>query len=614
MADPQIPDEILRGFAQDEGFRKLSPDAQDRVVQRWAQENTKYVQPHENVLQTSARAAGIKEPFPYLNFIPGMKDINQGLVQGQQEMESQYPGETGRNRTAEFTKEMGGSILTGNIVRGATKSLPAIARGAITGAASAQPFHYDSMKYRAVGTAGASFLGGTIEPLVEGIGAVKNAIGDLGQLRRAPSVFAQRASDITSRATREEGALKGYEDFRTGQIQSEGNKLIDSATKQTYSKANQSGPDPKAFTEIQSQIDKLSKGADSLEKQTLPNVAWESGKKAVLKMKDVITKQGNKWNQDLQSLLGGKDTDTFIDPEKITSALTKTLKDNGVSLYTDDAGALQASRPLSSAENKIINLIKNINEKASGPNATGYGVREMLREGKLLGQDVNYGKQWTGDDFIINEARHNIVSEAKDLIPGLSEHYDKWAEWAPLRNKMVKNFDVFGDKYSEAGRSFIQKEVSGQLTPAQKSLASDIKGKVGDYSAPAKQVQSGIEGKRLRVENLKSTLSDLEDKIKTGKSLSDAEVQNIKDTFQKHIDDEIQNVKDITQKEIVSLQNRTGAAKERLSAIQSKAQAKIDRLKNIPKLMAITGGAGASLVGLWKAGGWLLHLTSGDGT
>lgn len=53
----RIPDEILRGFAKDEGFRGLQPDAQERIVQRWAQENTKYVPSAENILQKAAKAA-----------------------------------------------------------------------------------------------------------------------------------------------------------------------------------------------------------------------------------------------------------------------------------------------------------------------------------------------------------------------------------------------------------------------------------------------------------------------------------------------------------------------------------------------------------------------------
>lgn len=450
-----------------------------------------------------------------------------------------------------------------------------------------------------------------------GVGLAENAASDVGEniskVTRAPNVFEQRIADIGQRASRDEGALKGYQDFRTGEIQDQGNQLINASIKQAQAgKANQIGPTEDAIPQIQDQISKLSQGANVLEKQTLPNVAWESGKKAVTNIQDIISKQGNKWNQDLEGLLGGKDSDIYIDPQKITASLDSTLEKNGANLFPDENGVMQASKPLSSAEQKILNLRNSIEARGTGEQQTGYGVREMLREKRLLGQSVNYGKQWTADDYLLNQARHGIASAAEDVVPGLKEHNAAWGPFADWKEAAVKNFDVYGGKYSEAGRPFIQKEATGGLTPAQQSFAEDTKAKIGDYSGSAKQVTSGIAQKQARIDNLKATLSDLQDKVKSGSSLSPAEEQNIRQTFQKHIDDEINNVKDLTQKEIVGLQNRTGAGTQRLTDLKNAAEGKIGRLQSAGKLLVYTGGTGASLVGLWKAGGWLLHLLTGE--
>ena len=64
----RLPDEVLRKFAQDLGFRKLTPEAQDRIVERIAQERFNKVPKYPNVLTRAARAimdatTGIPSPF-----------------------------------------------------------------------------------------------------------------------------------------------------------------------------------------------------------------------------------------------------------------------------------------------------------------------------------------------------------------------------------------------------------------------------------------------------------------------------------------------------------------------------------------------------------------------
>jgi hypothetical protein len=122
----------------------------------------------EQAASQPSQSQQVKDPFPYLNFFEGGRRLNKGLVEGQQTLENLSPGITESNRKQEFVKQLTGSAmmgmgaesLAGNLPGLAAKTLPAaMARSAIGGAASAQPFTYDSGMDRLKGTAIGTALG-----------------------------------------------------------------------------------------------------------------------------------------------------------------------------------------------------------------------------------------------------------------------------------------------------------------------------------------------------------------------------------------------------------------------------------------------------------------------
>jgi len=167
------------------------------------------ITPTGNVLERSAKAAQ-KQPFPYLNWLPGGKELNQSLVEGQQSMEEQHPGSTSSNREKQFTKELGGSVAAGMGAGTVAKNaLPWLAKtglgsqaalGAVEGVAAAQPFHYENMGDRALGTAGASVLGAALPVGIAGAkGAYslgKKAVGRVSEAFKAPGELANVRSQI----------------------------------------------------------------------------------------------------------------------------------------------------------------------------------------------------------------------------------------------------------------------------------------------------------------------------------------------------------------------------------------------------------------------------------
>src|SRR3990167_5297292 len=52
-----VPDEVLRNFSKDPGFKKLSEDAQDRIVTRWSQDNYGQISSSGNVIERIGKAA-----------------------------------------------------------------------------------------------------------------------------------------------------------------------------------------------------------------------------------------------------------------------------------------------------------------------------------------------------------------------------------------------------------------------------------------------------------------------------------------------------------------------------------------------------------------------------
>ena len=118
----------------------------------------------------------VKQPLPYLNWLPGGKELNQGLMQSQQTLEDLHPGMTEANKGQQFLKQMGGSVMAGlgaesaaGLIPGlASKAMiPSMARAAIGGAAAAQPFDYNSLADRGMSTVGGAALGAALPPVIE---------------------------------------------------------------------------------------------------------------------------------------------------------------------------------------------------------------------------------------------------------------------------------------------------------------------------------------------------------------------------------------------------------------------------------------------------------------
>lgn len=444
-----------------------------------------------------------------------------------------------------------------------------------------------------------TYLGGGASAKVakEGIpkvgAAIGKRVGNAIPITRAPEVFGKRAEDIASRAAQEEGALKGYQGFRTGQIQEEGNALISAAEKKL---ASQGGPSTEAITGLQNEIAKSTQQAAVLEGK-VPDVAYQSGKAATGRIRQWITKEGKSWGQGLARLIGKGETDIMLDPKRVSEALTKTLESSGVYLQEGEKG-LQALGQIGPEETKILNVLNDI--RSSGK---PYGIKQLLKDKNMFGSRVSFGKQWDRGDWILNKAQHNISKIAEDVVPGLKQHNSKWAQFADLRDTAVKKFDVFGGEYSKSGRPFIESLAKGGQ-PEERALAQALESKIGDFSTPAKQVWAGSKEHLAKVDNLKSQITNLEKSSQAGKVASEAELAATKASIKQTVESEIKRLEELTTQDIVKLQNRTGESVAKLTAMRDKAAKKLAKLKAV----SVVGGSSIGAAGLLTGGKQILSI------
>lgn len=145
--------------------------------------------------QSSQPETKAQETSTVKNQIPFLGSLGQELSQAQSDFYSKYPGFKESAEKQKLAKEVGGSIVTGagtssllkQVGLKGTTLIPRVAREAISSAAGAQAFNYETGKDRAMAT-GLSAVAGpvlaeTIPPVISGASNLAKFIGKLpGQL------------------------------------------------------------------------------------------------------------------------------------------------------------------------------------------------------------------------------------------------------------------------------------------------------------------------------------------------------------------------------------------------------------------------------------------------
>lgn len=68
-----------------------------------------------------------KEPFPYLNFIPGMKEVNQSFIEGGNKLQETHPEILEFYKKQKLVKDVSGSIIAGGGASAILRQIPALA-------------------------------------------------------------------------------------------------------------------------------------------------------------------------------------------------------------------------------------------------------------------------------------------------------------------------------------------------------------------------------------------------------------------------------------------------------------------------------------------------------
>jgi len=129
-----VPDSVLRELAADPEFRALPEDAQDRIVERLAQEHFKDVPKSENILQRAAKSAGNTAMRIF-----GPQGAMTPEYQGAQSMRREGVNSMTKNPFARFALDMATNPETYVGAPAAAKSAPnALIRASRTGRGAKQ--------------------------------------------------------------------------------------------------------------------------------------------------------------------------------------------------------------------------------------------------------------------------------------------------------------------------------------------------------------------------------------------------------------------------------------------------------------------------------------------
>lgn len=402
---------------------------------------------------------------------------------------------------------------------------------------------------------------------------------EIPKLQRAEGVFQKRGADLSARAG------KQAEDFVTT-INNE-KEALTAQVNNTQNIAKEAKDAELAQIELDygKRLLTVDEKIGGIEKG-LPQAAKKDAESIKREIAPWMTKNSAKWNEDIDKALGGSDADIFVNHQSLTNDLSSLLRSRGIDI--DEAGTVSSvNQQLSAGEQKIAGLVNRISNSERA-----VSVRQLLKDINEIGKTVKYGKVYSPDQGLLDDAKSILAGQAEDIIPSIKDTKAWYSEYAGLRNRAFKSLDPFGGKYSTRGTAFIEKLAKGQARPEDFQFLSDLESSVGKQAG---RESFGQVREQQLLEQFKTKLQ--------GMKADDIEVVN------KSLDKQITKLNEQLKKESVALDNKVTPNVDRLlqkgqdqaKQYTGKAEkarvelAKLNRLKNIVKAFGatvVTGGAG----------------------
>lgn len=409
------------------------------------------------------------------------------------------------------------------------------------------------------------------------------------RIERAESVFSKRAADIEGRAGKvidsEFLKLKNEKDAITDQINNTKNLTTQAKNEEIAKVELDYG---KKLIETENKI--------ASTKKAIPLSAQKDAEKIRKEIQPWMSNNSIRWNKEIDNALGGSDVDIFVNKQSLTDELSQLLKSRGVDVVIDagDINISSVNNALSVGEKKILELISRVDSSSKAVSA-----RQLLKDINDIGSSVKYGKVFSKDQSLLDDAKSILAGQAEDIIPRLKDIRSWYGEYAQLRNRAFKSLDPFGGKYSTKATSFMEKLAKGNAKPEDFQFLDDLEKSVGK--------QAGRDSFALtREQNL---LEDLKDALPNMKK---AEIENI----QKSLDKEMSRLSDQLTKESVKAENITAGNVDRIKklaesgtrkytgpdGLANKARIKLAKLKRISSVVkwsiGLTAAGGSAVAGV----------------
>lgn len=446
-----------------------------------------------------------REPFPYLNFIPGMKEVNQGFIQAGKELEEQFPGTEKSAERQQLVKEIGGSIALGGGAGALAKQLPKLAakgivpsatRLAIEGATGAQSFSYDSMKDRIKATAAAALA----TPVIGG--AVSGGMNVGGKIISAIRNPAMKLAEVEQ--------LIGETAYKYDELGSVINKDLQAEMAATRNNFNI------AEGGIKGQL-------DVLDKEVIPEAADRATIQARKTWFDIAKDISKRFGDDWEKAIGGQKVNT----EQLHQAIDNVIEKSGIRNKPPTAW--------SDSEKKIFDYWEKVGKQVPATSTTTeivmgpMGPQYVTKPSGSLTLDLSKvdrelqgifrpksGTQYGSGDHILTTTREEIANLLGDTSNKIKAVRIKYAPELQMKNESYKIFQPFnrsGAYDTTKGINFFSKYANGKANPDEmrliEALQSRTKGELAsELNGLAKSKKSLIkQAQDLAIEKPKKFMS-----------------------------------------------------------------------------------------------------------
>lgn len=366
-----------------------------------------------------------------------------------------------------------------------------------------------------------------------------------------------KVASINSNAAKEIASTKAQINFNLGNLASSKSEAI------------------KSFSSLTDEALKLNEASKVTLESKMPDVAYKSGQKIKDRFISVIRKHSDMYNTKLNSLLGGKNGDVYISPNKVLSSIEDSLLSRSVPISIDDSGKLILESSASTAEKRLANIYNKLKDSSS------VGVRDLIRNKQMLGRTVSYGKTYGYDDDLINDVVHRLGGRIEKELPGMKQLNSETSEFLSLKDEANSRLDLF-KQGSNKPRTFVENLSKTGGSPEEKIFLDKLKSELPDFDrlthAP-RAIGKGLDEYDKAISMVKNKDPKLLEKVTKDFDSKIAELNSNLDIIQARIS------------------NKAESDSKPLIASITKIKDKIARIKKAKDTLIAVGSTGGAIAG-----------------